>query len=225
MTLRPSETIFIWDIDGTLYRPQDGLHTSIRSAEIRTIADHLSVPYTEASRMFYEVYKKVTPSGTQAAAEISGITVSEAARYMDTLYDRTKYLCHDEELVRVFERLRSARHFVLSNGGKAGIVKMLNDIGLGSRRFEEIVTSEVVGENKPGLAGFRYILAVTGRDPGVHIMVGDREEVDIKPAHACGMRSVLVWAGQGVTTEATYIAETVYHVPETVFGARIFRGL
>jgi len=57
-----------------------------------------------------------------------------------------------------------------------------------------MVTSETVGTTKPHEAGFRYILAKTKLPPAQHLMIGDREAVDIVPAKKLGMKTCLVWS-------------------------------
>lgn len=209
-------SVFIWDLDGTLYAPDRRMHDAIRKAEIRVITDHTDLTFQEAEARFYSVYKSQTPSGTAASALIAGIPVPQAALEMERHFNRSDFLGRDDRLVRMFSVLTGFRHYIFSNGAVDGIVATIRTLGLSPDRFDEIVTSEKVGVNKPDTDGFRYILKATGLAPGAHVMVGDRDAVDIVPAKQVGMQTCLVWAGIGAETVADFRAATVYDVPSAV---------
>jgi putative hydrolase of the HAD superfamily len=82
----------------------------------------------------------------------------------------------------------------LGNGSKDQIAIGLSALGLNRNIFKEIVTSELVGVNKPKDGGFKYIMEKSGMDAALHLMVGDRELVDLAPAKALGMKTCLVWS-------------------------------
>jgi putative hydrolase of the HAD superfamily len=83
-------------------------------------------------------------------------------------------------------------------------------LGISPSIFELIATSEITGTNKPDPAAFEFILSRTGLPAGAHLMVGDREDVDIEPAKSVGMHTCLVW-GKGRISE--YSLPSVYDVP------------
>jgi len=190
----PDLKVLIWDFDGTLYKPNPELWREVRAAEYRTIMEHKKISRDLAVAEFEKYYKKATPSATQTVAKICGITTTEAAHYMEKLYDRRKFLSRDEKLITLFDSLKTFRHFILANGVRHRIEETLAVLGLPVSTFEEIVTSELSGENKPDARGFRYILEKTGLPANVHLMIGDREAVDLTPAKALGMHTCLVWS-------------------------------
>ncbi|KKW01536.1 MAG: HAD superfamily (Subfamily IA) hydrolase, TIGR02253 [Parcubacteria group bacterium GW2011_GWA1_49_11] len=81
--------------------------------------------------------------------------------------------------------------------------------------FEEMVTAETVGITKPHPEGFRYILRKTGLPAEQHLMIGDREGVDLVPAKALGMKTCLVWA-KNSSSIANVSLPTVYGVANLV---------
>ena len=74
-----------------------------------------------------------------------------------------------------------------------------------------MVTAETVGTVKPHPEGFRYILGKTGLPPEQHLMIGDREAVDLVPAKQLGMHTCLVWS-EKKSAVADITLATVYDV-------------
>ncbi len=184
----------IWDFDGTLYRPTKQSHDDTRNAEFQVIADRMGWSRQKAKEEFYKVYNIKTVSGTQAVALICRISTVEAATYCEHYMDRSKYLKRDAKLITMFQKLTQLQHYLLVNGLQKTIRDALDILGISSQTFEEIVTSEIVGENKPSLKGFQYILDKTKLAPAQHLMIGDREDVDLVPAKKLGMKTCLVWS-------------------------------
>ena len=185
--------VLIWDFDGTLYNFVPQLKEEIRESEYRVIMNHTKWSREKTISEFLPLYEK-SHSGTTTAAKLSGITVVEAVKEGELYVDRSKYIGHDGKLVHLFEQLKSFTHYMLVNGVKAKTEIFLRHLGLDPKIFKEIVTSETVGVNKPNLAGFRYILVKTKLPPREHLMIGDREEVDLAPAKGLGIETCLVWS-------------------------------
>lgn len=188
--------VLIWDFDGTFYRPDPELFAKVREAELHVIRDHTGWSEEKTEVEFYKKYKKVIESATAVAAYLSGITIAEAAVEMEKYFDRRDFLSRDEKLIATFETLKHFRHFTLANGVIARYKETLVTLGVPVSMFEEIVTSETVGVTKPDEKGFLYIMKKTGLPPSEHLMIGDREAVDLVPAKALGMKTCLVWSDQ-----------------------------
>ncbi len=207
--------VLIWDFDGTLYRQQQGLWDQIRESECRVIMDRLGWTHEKAIREFVKVHNVITPSGTQAVALITKISMKEAAIETAKYVDYTNYLQPDPKLTIMFTKLQSFRHFMLVNGTQASVASGLSLLHVDPMIFEEIVTAEVVGETKPSQKGFSHILSKTLLPPQSHMMVGDRLDVDLVPAKAMGFRTALVWE-----TESRDVADitltTVYEIADVV---------
>lgn len=196
--------VLIWDFDGTFYKPIPELWDDIRNAEYQTIVDYNRWPLEKAQFEFNKLHKNKIASATETVAYLCKIPTNIAAIHMEERYDRLKYLKHDRELVNLFVRLAKFRHYILANGVKAKITQSLEKLGLNSSIFSEIITSEIIGANKPDPKGFEYIIAKTGLPPTAHLMVGDRENIDLAPAKALGMQTCLVWSdAPGELADAT----------------------
>lgn len=190
----PSVKVLIWDVDGTFYPPTPDVVGAVLESAYRTIEKYTRWPREKVIEEFEKVHDKVTPSQTQAVSVICNIPVAQAARDTDSFLNRTQFISRDERLIALFEKLRGLTHYILGNGAKETIREGLAVLGLDEKIFEEIVTSETVGENKPSEKGYRYIMGKTGLPADAHLMIGDREHVDLAPAHALGMKTCLVWA-------------------------------
>lgn len=209
-----SVRVLIWDFDGTLYRPNKELWQVIREAEYRVIMEKNGWDHARAEAEFTKLYKKVTPSATQTVGRLTGTTTTEASLAMEKYYDRRKYVTRDEKLVQLFKTLSSFRHFILANGVRARLEETLVLLGVPKETFEEIVTSEISGENKPSDKGFLYIMKKTNLPPESHLMIGDREQVDLVPAQRLGMKTCFVaWNTNDLQTHAAdTIIATVYEI-------------
>ncbi len=186
--------ILIWDFDGTFYKPNAALFHAVREAEYRVIMEHNSWTRKQAVEAFEKLYKKVYPSATETVGRVVGIPTSEVALEMEEYFDRRDFLARDERLIELFRKLKDFRHIILANGIIARHKETLKILGVPANTFELFVTSEVVGKTKPNPAGFEYILNYTKLPPSAHLMIGDREIVDLAPAKALGMKTCLVWS-------------------------------
>lgn len=175
--------------------------------------DHTSWPKERVVEEFKKLHTIVYPSATEVTAVLCKISISQAAVEMERYFDRRDYLTRDEKLIELFAKLKRFAHFTLANGIRKRHEETLDVLGVPRETFEEMVTSEVVGVTKPHLDGFRHILKKTGLPPREHLMIGDREAVDIMPAKKLGLKTCLVWSGKK-STIADVTLPNVYQVAE-----------
>ncbi len=188
--------VIIWDFDGTLYPQNAAVTQAMEEGQYQTIMRHTGWSRQRAKDEFWKVYPKETTSGNAAVGLICHIPTPQAAVENERGFDRRVFIQKSQELTTLFASLANFRHFILGNGVKENLVDTTKALGIHDR-FEEIVTSETVGANKPDPAGFVYIMEKTGCTPAQHLMVGDREVVDLVPAKTLGMHTCLVAWGEG----------------------------
>lgn len=186
--------VIIWDFDKTLYPPNSELEQAIRDAEFTAICKHTGWTYDQAAEEFYKLYKIKYVSATKTVSEITGMSIIKVNEIVENLYDRRKYLKKDPQLIKLFRNLSGFRHLMLVNGVKNRVKQGLKRLGLNFSLFEDIVTPENTGVTKPDPKAFKYILNLTKLPAGNHLMVGDRELVDLVPAKNLGMKTCLVWS-------------------------------
>ena len=201
--------VLVWDFDGTFYPPNADLWREVREAEYRTIVNHTGWTKNKATEEFSKLHKIKIQSATEVVARLSRIPVKDAALELESYFDRRRFVRRDNNLLKLFGHLRQFRHFILANGTHNRIIQTLEVLGLPETTFEQIVTSETVGVNKPNPKGFKYIIKLTKLPARQHLMIGDRETVDLIPAHELGMLTCLVW---GSGTVADVSVPTVYEV-------------
>lgn len=187
-------SVCIWDFDGTLYRPTPALTQAIIEADYELIMRHTGWDKAKTVEEFHKIYKVKTPSSTETAAELAGISVQEAAIECELYKDRRPFLSRDQRLIDMFAKLTHYTHYFLVNGIQEKVRESLDVLGVSPDIFREFVTAEVVGVNKPQPDGFRYIMEKTGFPADAHLMIGDRVAVDLVPAKALGMKTCLVWS-------------------------------
>jgi HAD superfamily hydrolase (TIGR01549 family) len=187
----------IWDFDGTFYPQNPAVTHAMEEGQYQTIMRHTGMTYDQAKEAFWKVYPSQTTSGNAAVGIICKIPTAQAAVENEQGFKRIDFIPKDHTLPTLFAKLKKYRHVILGNGVKKQLEETIAAIGLPADTFEEIVTSEAVGANKPDPAGFVYIMQKTGGKPEEYLMVGDREVVDLVPAKKLGMHTCLVTWGQG----------------------------
>lgn len=203
--------VLIWDFDGTFYKPNPALFTAVREAEYKTIISHTDWTKEQAVEAFEKLYKNVYSSATETVARIVGISTADAAIEMENYFDRRDFLSRDEQLIKLFKKLKKYRHIILANGVIRRHKETLKVLGVPPETFELYVTSEVVGKTKPHPEGFQYVLSYTNLPPQEHLMIGDRDLVDLAPAKAFGIKTCLVWSEKkSIIADATL--PTVYDI-------------
>jgi HAD superfamily hydrolase (TIGR01549 family) len=212
--------VCIWDIDGTLYPLTPAMSQEILEAAYQIIQEHMGWDRAKTLVEFKKVHHVITPSSTEAAAMICHMDTAIVAQKTDAYFNRLRYVKRDPKLITLFEQLSGYQHYLLGNGYRKYISQALDLLGIGSGIFKEIVTSEIVGVNKPEENGFRYILDKTGLPPWQHLMIGDREKVDLAPARALGMKTCLVWS----TTKSNVADCTVDSVYDVALLFRLKEG-
>ncbi len=207
--------VLIWDFDGTLYRQIPALWEDIRASEIRVIMDHTGWPEEKAKEEFYKIYKVETPSGTTTVSKIARISSKVASIETSKYTEYHKYLHPDPALSGMFGRLTEYTHFMLVNGSQESVSRGLALLAVDPSVFREIITSEIIGVSKPSTKGFEYIMQKSGLPPEAHLMIGDREAVDLAPAKSLGMKTCLVWSDQK-SDVADITVPTVYKLADVL---------
>ncbi len=203
--------VLIWDFDGTLYRPNTELFAAVREAEYQAIMEHTGWTREKAMEEFHKLHRVTIQSATAVIAKLCNMSIGQAAVESEKRFDRRKYLHRDEKLIALFGKLKHFRHFILANGVRRYHRETLKLLGVVPETFEEMVTGETMGVTKPDPKGFQYIMGKTGLPAASHLMIGDRELVDLAPAKALGMHTCLVWSDKK-STIADITVPTVYDV-------------
>ncbi len=205
--------VLVWDFDGTLYENNPELHHAVREAEFHVIMDHTGWDHNKTYDEFHKIYKVTTPSGTACTALLAGITITQAAVETEKFFDRNKYIKRDEKLIRLFDRLSTYRHIILSNGIKSRLVRAMEVLGIREDQFETFITPEITGVAKPETLPFEALLTYTKLPGPNHLMIGDRDNVDLAIPKSMDMFTCLVWSDEE-SEIADVVLPTVYDVAD-----------
>jgi 2-haloalkanoic acid dehalogenase type II len=93
-------------------------------------------------------------------------------------------------------RRRGLHVGMVSNIDQDHLDHLIAIAGIGEH-FHSVLSSEVAGSCKPDQRFFRQALERAGCEPGAALFVGDSLSQDIAGANQAGMRSVLIWSGEG----------------------------
>jgi FMN phosphatase YigB (HAD superfamily) len=202
-----------WDFDGTLYHINGSIWSDIFEAQYKVIHDMLGWDREKAAAEHAKVYRVVTQSSTDAVARICNISIAQAVLATEEYYDRTKYVSYDAELVRMFRRLSVFTHIMFVNGKKEREEPALRKLGVNPSIFRTWITPEQTQTVKPDPLMAKALRAYTGVAPSQILVVGDREDVDLRAAHDMGMKTCLVWSQTpGAIADCTLT--DVYQVPD-----------
>ena len=183
--------VIAWDMDTTLYKPDPALGKAFLDGCVEEVAKVKNLSFDTAKKIFEDA-RSLTDSSTQALINLrvgDFYTVWEIQKRIG----KVNYLHKDPKLSKLFEKLSKFRHFIISNSVPEEISAVLGAIGLSPKYFERLISVIEVGEVKPSLKPFEYLLKLTGLPPEQHVYIGDREKVDILPPKKLGMKTILVW--------------------------------
>jgi HAD superfamily hydrolase (TIGR01549 family) len=188
----------VWDLDGTLYPPNEDLNTYIEEEKTKRVADHLGVSVPEAQERFSTLYKKLA-SSTRTLNEL-GLEGEDFFISIWLQADFSKYIDKDLRLFQLFEKMKSDSRYqvaMLTNTNTQETVgKKLQAIGLNPSFFEPVITSVEIGYHKPDHRAFERVQALNTNSNRI-LYIGDKENTDIVPAKALGMKACLVtWLTQ-----------------------------
>jgi len=187
-----SAEVWIFDLDNTLYPASSNLFPQVSARMGAFIAETFGLTADEAralqKRYFRDygttlrglmVRHAIDPHAFLTYVHDIDLTVLEAAPALDSALGRL-----------------SGRKIVYTNGSVAHAARVLDRLGV-ARHFEavhDIVAADFAP--KPDRAAFDRLVGRLGIDPARAVMVEDLA-VNLEPAHAMGMTTVLVRADGG----------------------------
>jgi HAD superfamily hydrolase (TIGR01549 family) len=180
----------LFDLDGTLYDSRE-YNEYFDSQMTSIVSEVIGVERDEASRILQLRRKE---KGTLTGAmESLGINRQEFHRLVAERVEPNRYLSSDKATRKMISRLKGSglKIGLVSNSGRNLVKKILEALELEPQLFDAIITGTDV-EPKPSQKPFLMTLERIGCDKASTVYVGDREEVEIRPAHEMGIRTVLI---------------------------------
>jgi len=180
----------VFDIDGTLYRSQE-YERHLYLMIVKTISWFTGLDIQQAAeRLRQEKYKHRTVS---RSVEAMGI---DRRMFFDKLAEHVepgKYIAKNPEAIAVLNTLRRRGYKIAlhTNSGRKLAEKVLEAIGIGDNCYDVLITSDEA-EPKPSQEGYLLCAAKLNVKPSEALYVGDRPEVELKPAKEMGMKTALI---------------------------------
>lgn len=186
----------VFDMDGTLYSHPAYLAFQ-ESSQVARLADRLGIDAVQAAQKMRAAREARRASGLPATSMANlflefGIEMSEIIRWREEDFIPARWLKPNSTLDRALGELsRSFSLALLTNNPRKVAVLSLEAMGV-SAHFKAIVGLDDTGESKPSSLPFLKACESLGLPPQACVSVGDREDVDIRPARALGIGGILV---------------------------------
>lgn len=186
----------VFDLDGTLYSSQ-GIADQIQTAAESLVAATRGLSLVDGRSLLRRARRALAesldeePTLTRTCLEL-GIEIGELHRAFQQQVRPEDYLVPDPVLCALLDSLQDlCRLFIYTNNNFPLASRILNLLDVADR-FERLYTIEFCGQPKPDPEAFRKVIEDIGGPPESFLFVGDREAVDLGPAAAAGMHTLLV---------------------------------
>ncbi len=185
----------VFDVDGTLYKSIE-YEKYLRESIHRVLGEILGIDHNVAG-MRLESLKKDLKT-VSLSVQVMGV---DRKRFYELLAEKINpsiYIKPHPEVKRLLSELRE-RNLKIgchTNSGKMLFLKVIKAIGLTVNDFDVVVTSDDA-EPKPLKNGYILLSRLLGLPFNRILYVGDRWEVEVKPAKELGMVTALIHSRDG----------------------------
>lgn len=207
--------VIVWDVDRTLYPPNDNISAAIQDVIMSEMQKKFGWTLQEAQEKFHEQHQKIR--STTLTLDHYGF---DGRALIDRAFNEInleEHLLPDAKLKKLFQSLSQFHHVILTNATLKTTERKLKALGLPLKVFSEIYATYELPVIKPDPHVFQHVIRQTNFAPHQHLMVGDELHTDITPAKAAGMRAARI--GEP-TPVADITFENVYRVGR-LFGVEI----
>ena len=180
----------IFDVDGTLYRSQE-YERHLYHVIVKVISQFTGLEIQQAAeKLRQQKHKHRTVS---RSIESMGIDRYEFFNKLAEYAEPQLYIPRNPEVVDVLRELRRRGYKVAlhTNSGRKLAEKVLAAIGVEEDCYDVLVSSDDA-EPKPSHDGYLLCVSKLGVKTHEALYVGDRPEVELKPAKEIGMKTALI---------------------------------
>jgi putative hydrolase of the HAD superfamily len=184
----------VWfDFAGTLYKETPEFHKVHDELRYLTYARITGVSdMEEAKREYKKMYDK---HGSNSAVFRSLGKSSDFWMKTQEDLDHSQILQPDPVVITTLDKIRTIMPIsIFSNFRQGQIEEILEHLEIQIDWFTNIITGDDIAERKPALDGFYEMVKRSNVPAGELLYVGDRVDVDIKPAKSVGMKTCLIYS-------------------------------
>ena len=203
----------LWfDMAGTLYKETPEFQVAHDQLRYTTYAK--LVGQSDSAKAKEEYEKLYAQHGSNSAVFRSLGQPSDFWMRAFEEMDVTTLLRPDPVIVETLAALKEQLPIsIFTNFKREKVVALLEHLQIPSSLFTHTVTGDDVPERKPDLAGFHRMIELSNVPADQTMYVGDRVDVDIKPAKQLGMKTCLIY---GESSEADYCVQSFGEVKKVV---------
>ncbi len=180
----------ICDLDGTLYACNE-FDAEVKKIAIAIIVDQFGVRQNKAKQLLAEA-KETCVTLTKSLDHI-GVPRQVFYDALSKRLDYSELLMPDLRIKKLLDEIHNlgCKFAIVTNSGRSHALKTVGALGLPINCLDAFVTSSEV-EPKISLQPYFRALEILQVTADQVLCVGDRVDVDLKPAKALGMYTVLV---------------------------------
>jgi putative hydrolase of the HAD superfamily len=184
----------IWfDLEETLTIRSTEFIEAWKEIRYKTYAEATKKPLTNELRQEYENLIKIHKSNSAVFRSL-GLPSDYWHRHFAKL-DKTKYYKPNQKINDTLKKLKEIVNIsMFTNVNKKETMRILGIVKIDPSWFSSILTGDDIKERKPALDGFNTMIEKSKLKPEEILYVGDRVDVDVKPAKKVGMKTCLVWS-------------------------------
>jgi putative hydrolase of the HAD superfamily len=183
----------VWfDFAGTLYKETHTFNVVHDQLRYSTFAKVMGISDIKiAEREFLEAYKE--HGSNSAVFRALGKSPDYWSKALDDM-DFSKVLSPDPEVTNSLKELKEKVPISLfTNFIKPRVNELLGYLVIPPSYFIHMITGDEIINRKPALDGFYRMIDKSGLPPENILYVGDRIDVDIKPAKTLGIKTCLIY--------------------------------
>lgn len=178
-------TSWIFDLDNTLYRADNGIFAQIESRMTDYVSAFLTLPRDQARMRQKDLYR-------QYGTTLNGLMREhdcDAEDYLRFVHDiDLRDLARDSDLIAALEKL-PGRRFVFTNGCRDHAARILDRLGM-THLFEQVWDIRTMGfAPKPDVRAYDSVVAAGELNPQEAALFDDIAR-NLVPARAMGMTTV-----------------------------------
>lgn len=199
---------------GTLYQETAAFKTEHDALRYKAYADIVNEPDIAKAKQGYDAMY-----ATQGSNSAVFTALGKPSDYWQNIFDNmdlSTVLIPDQTVNSTLKSLgRSVPISLFTNFKPQRITEVCHILNIDELIFTHVLSGDDVKKRKPDEEGFEKMVQLSNLPANEILYVGDRIDVDIKPAHSIGMRTCLVWASSDV---ADYSAPSFSALEDTIQG-------
>jgi len=183
----------IWfDVAGTLYRETPDFNVAHDQHRYKTFAELKGISDIAQAKAEFEILYKIHGSNSAVFTSL-GQPSDFWMRAFEEL-DISNLLHPDPVVIETLTSLQPIVPIsVFTNLRSDKIQSLFKQLEIPINLFSHVLSGDDVKERKPALEGFKLMVETSGLPANHNLYIGDRIDVDIKPAKTVGMQTGIIY--------------------------------